>query len=155
MGWHTQANLDVSPRDGTGSCWGKNGCSFGLYKRGTHIVLPILDFSLHHPSIYLAVEYLTISPTDVQTAPYNKDTGDGRLRYVQLQVERDTGGICLSLVCNSDTVKGSQTQLSRLVKCLRVEKVAGVIGEDPKKKFWRVIWVHLNSGRAMLYLPGG
>ena len=96
-----------------------------------------------------------MATADTQNALYNKDTDDGGLRYVQLQVERDTGGICLSLVCNSDTVKGSQTQLSRLVKCLRVEKVAGVIGEDPKKNFWRVIWVHLNSGRAMLYLPGG
>ena len=106
MGWHTQAKLAVSPRDGTGSRWGKNGCSFGLYKRSTHTVLPILDCSVHNPSVHLAVEDLTISPTDVQTTPYYKDTGDGGLRYVQLQVERDTGGICLSLIWNTNTVKG-------------------------------------------------
>ena len=56
------------------------------------------------------------------------------------------GVICISLVWNSDTVKGCQPQLLRLVKSLRGDKVAGVIGEDRRNNFWRVIWVHLNLG---------
>ena len=75
-----------------------NGFSFGLYKRGTHTIFPIPDCSVHHPSINLSVEALTMATADAQTDPYDEDTGDGGLRFVKLQVEIDTGGICLSLV---------------------------------------------------------
>ena len=50
------------------------------------------------------------------------------------------------MVQSSDTVKGCQPKLSRLVKSIRGEKVAKIIGEDWRKNFWRGIWVHLNSG---------
>ena len=57
----------------------KNGCSFDLYKRGTYTVFPIPDCSVHHPSINLAVEALTVATTDMQTALYNKYTSNGGL----------------------------------------------------------------------------
>ena len=43
-------------------------------------------------------------------------------------------------------VKGCQPQLSSLVKSLRGENVAGFIGDDLRKHFWRGIWIHLNLG---------
>ena len=60
-----------------------------------------------------------MTTVNAQNNPYNKDTGDRVLRYVQLQVDKDTGGVCLSLVWNANTVKGCHPQLSRLVKSLR------------------------------------
>ena len=60
-----------------------------------------------------------MTTVNAQTDPYNKDTGDRVLSYVQLQVDKDTGGVCLSLVWNANTVKGCHPQLSRLVKSLR------------------------------------
>ena len=80
-----------------------------------------------------------MATVDTQTALYDKDTGNRLFFYVQLQVERVMGGICLSLVWNSNTVKVCQPQISRLVKSLRGEKVAGVIGEDWRENFWREI----------------
>ena len=65
------------------------------------------------------------------------------------------GVIYLSLVWNANTVKGCQPQLLRLVKSIREEKVARVIGEDRRKNFWRLLWEYLNSGQATLYSPGG
>ena len=69
-----------------------------------------------------------MATADAQTALYEKDTGNRAFRYVQLQVERDTGWICLSLVWNADTVKGFQTQLSRLVKVSGVRRLSGSLG---------------------------
>ena len=73
----------------------KNGFSFGLYERDTHTILTIPDCSINHPSINLAVEFLTVATADAQADPYDEDTGNGGLRYVQLQVEIYTGRICL------------------------------------------------------------
>ena len=64
----------------------KNGCSFRLYERDIHAVLPIPDCSVHHTYINLAV-----ATADEQIATYDEDIGDGGLSYIQLQVERDTG----------------------------------------------------------------
>ena len=97
-----------------------------------------------------------MSTKDVQTAPYDEDTRNGELCYVKLQVEINMGG-GLSLVWNSDTVNGCQTQLLRLVKSVRGENVAGVIGEDQRKNPSRVIWVHLSleSGNAICAKEAG
>ena len=96
-----------------------NICYFGLYERGTHTVFPIPYCSVHHILINLTVEALTKATADMQTIPYSEDTSNKGLRYVQLQVKKDMWGILLSLIWNSDTVKGCQPQLSRLVKSLR------------------------------------
>jgi len=129
--WRTQAKLAVSPK----SSWGRDGCTFGLYERGTHNVMPIPNCAVHHPSINRAVEALTEATTNVGTAAYNEDTGEGGLRYVQLQVERSTGKICLTLVWNAEDLKGCQPGLTLLIKELK--------RSDPQ--LWHSIWCHSND----------
>ena len=104
----------LTPKSSGG--WAKDGCQFGLYQRGTHDVLSIPNCAVHHPSINRAVEALLKATTKVGTPAFSKTSREGGLRYVQLQVERTTGRICLTLVWNAETLKETQPSLSRLVK---------------------------------------
>jgi len=129
--WRTQAKLAVAPK----SSWGRDGCVFGLYERGTHDVLQIPHCVVHHPSINRAIEALTRATERVGTAAYNENTGEGGLRYVQCQIERSTGQICLTLVWNAEKLKDTQPQLSRLVK--EVKKI--------EPRLFHSIWCHCND----------
>lgn len=132
-GWRTQAKLAVAPKSST---WGKDGCSFGLYARGTHKVLTIPDCQVHHPSINRAVQALVNATAKVGTAAYDQNSSDGGLRYVQLQLDRVTERVCLTLVWNAELLKQTQPAVSRLGKALRV------IEPD----LWHSMWCHCNDG---------
>lgn len=131
-GWRTQAKLAVAPKS---SAWAKDGCVFGLYARGTHSVLPIPNCAVHHPSINKAIAVLEAATAKVGTSTYEEDKQEGGLRYVQLQVERTTGKVCLTLIWNAEQIKQAQPGLSRLVKQLQ--------SLDPD--LWHSIWLHCND----------
>lgn len=134
--WRTQAKLVVAPKS---SSWAKDGCKFGLYMKGTHEVLDIPHCKVHHPSINRAIQALEKATDRVGTAAYTSDSRNsvnGGLRYVQLQVERTTGKINLTLVWASPELKYTQPALSRLTKELqRVEP-----------DLWHSMWCHCNDG---------
>lgn len=131
-GWRTQAKLAVAPKSST---WAKDGCEFGLYRRGTHNVLSIPDCVVHHRSINKAVHALVSATSRVGTAAFNADSREGGLRYVQFQVERATGKICLTLVWNAESLKDTQPALSRLVKELN----------KSHPELWHSMWCHCND----------
>mmetsp|Transcript_29462 Transcript_29462/g.41737 ORF Transcript_29462/g.41737 Transcript_29462/m.41737 type:complete len:436 (+) Transcript_29462:704-2011(+) len=133
--WRTQAKLAAGLRTTT---WGRDGCRFGLYQRGTHKILPIPNCQVHHPSINQAIQILTQATAKVITPAFDHQSGEGGLRYVQCQVERTTGKVCLTLVWNAETLKQTQPALTRLVK--EVQKI------DPG--LWHSIWVHCNNGQG-------
>ena len=135
--WRTQAKLAVQPS----STWSRSaGCTIGLYQRASHDVLSIPDCRVHHPSINHAVELITQATQKVRTPAYQEDTGEGLLRYVQLQVETSTNKVCLSLVMNADSYKETQPHLSYLVKELK--KL------DVDKSIWHSIWCHCNDSNG-------
>lgn len=127
QGWRTQAKLAVAPKS---SSWARDGCEFGLYERGSHRVLPIPNCQVHHPAINRAVEALRSATAKTGT------TAIEGLRYVQLQVERLSGKIALTLIWNAATLKETQPQLSRLVKELTKSEA----------DLWHSIWCHCNNG---------
>ena len=130
--WRTQAKLVVTSKS---SSWLNDGCLFGLYKRGTHEVLSIPTCSVHHPSINRAVKVLEEATAKVGTAAYSKESREGGLRYVQLQVERSTGKICLTLVWFATELKFAQPALSRLTKEL----------SRSAPDLWHSMWCHCND----------
>lgn len=140
--WRTQAKLAVAKK---GSTWGRDGCTFGLYERGTHDVLPIPRCVVHHPSINRAIEALVRATERVGIAAYNENTGEGCLRYVQCQVERSTGRICLTLVWNAERLKDTQPALSRLVK--EVKRF--------EPRLFHSIWCHCNDSAGNLIFARG
>ena len=131
--WRTQAKLVVKNRS---SSWAKDGCLFGLYQRGSHQVLDIPNCQVHHPNINRAVQVLEKATARAGTPAYSTESRDGNgLRYVQLQVERTTGKICLTLVFGVDDLKMTQPSLSRLTKELTKQ--------DPE--LWHSMWCHCND----------
>lgn len=130
-GWRTQAKLAAAPASGGRN---RDGCKFGLYKRGTHQVVEIPNCNVHHPSINKAVEALQKATKRTGT-PACTDDGGG-LRYAQFQVERTTGKISLVLVWGASTIKGTQPALSRLAKEL--------LKSEPD--LWHSMWCHCNDG---------
>ena len=133
QGWRTQAKLVATPK---GSSWSREGCTFGLYRRGTHEVMPIPNCQVHHPSINRAVKALEVATARVQTPAFEGDSLQGGLRYVQLQVERISGRICLTLVWNAEQLKHTQPALSHLEKALK----------EVEPDLWHSIWCHCNDG---------
>ena len=132
-GWRTQAKLAVAPKS---SSWANDGCQFGLFQRGTHNVLSIPDCAVHHPSINKAVHALVAATEAVGTPGFQESSREGGLRYVQFQVERLTGKVCLTLVWNAETLKQTQPNLSRLVKELNKRE----------PELWHSVWCHCNDG---------
>jgi tRNA/tmRNA/rRNA uracil-C5-methylase (TrmA/RlmC/RlmD family) len=132
-GWRTQAKLAVAPRS---SSWARDGCALGLYQRGTHSVMEIPNCKVHHPSINRAADSIRRATEAVNIAAYNEETREGGLRYVQLQVERATGKISLTLVWNAEALKDTQPALTKLVKEL----------QSIEPDLWHSIWCHCNDG---------
>jgi 23S rRNA (uracil1939-C5)-methyltransferase len=135
-GWRTQAKL-VAANKSSSNKWMKNGgCVFGLYQQGSHDVLPIPQCVVHHPSINQAIALLEAATAAANIGAYDETTREGDLRYVQLQTERTTGKVCLTLVWNASSQKETQPGLSRLVKQL----------EQQMTTVWHSIWCHCNDG---------
>ncbi len=128
----TQAKLVVRSK----SSWGRNGCIFGLYERNSHNIIEIPNCVIHHPSINEAVNVLSQATAQVGTVGYNEDNHDQKgLRYVQLQVERKTNKVCMTLIWNGDNLKSCQPDLSRLIKaCKKINP-----------QLFHSIWCHTNA----------
>ncbi|KAL7488057.1 hypothetical protein ACHAW6_013647 [Cyclotella cf. meneghiniana] len=132
--WRTQAKLAVAPT----STWSRSsGATIGLYARHSHDVLSIPECKVHHPTINRAVELIVEATKKVRTPIYLEETGDGLLRYIQLQVELSTGKVCLTLVMNAQKLKECQPHLSFLVKELK--------RMDEKREIWHSMWCHCND----------
>jgi len=131
-GWRTQAKLVVTNRS---SSWANDGCVFGLYKRGTHEVLDIPKCDVHHAAINLAVQELEKATAKVGIAAFTKKSREGGLRYVQLQVERCTGKVSLTLVWHASELKYAQPALPRLTKQLTKQN----------PDLWHSMWCHCNE----------
>ncbi len=89
-GWRTRAKLAVRRQHG-------NSLALGLFRRGTHEVLPIPNCLSHHPKINEAIAELSTLPPDLG---YDEATGSGQLRYVQAVVERASQRVQMTLVLN-------------------------------------------------------
>ena len=168
-GWRTEAKLAVTTAssedddDDDKNYWKYDmnndaGCDFGLYRRGSHKVVPIPNCSAHHPSINRAVLALQQATKKCRTLPYDKDEANrghdtGGLRYIHCRVERSTGKVCLTLVWDSDTLKGTQPYLSRLVKELtkrgkRKNNDDNNNDNDSSSSLWHSIWCHCNDSQG-------
>ena len=151
--WRTQAKLVVTSK--SSSSWTNNneGCVFGLYERGSHRLLPIPHCAVHHPSINTAVAALERATAIAGIAGSKQGSGgreqqqhqtnDRNLRFVQLQVERCSGQVSLTLVWNAASLKECQPGLARLIKALNSDDNKNV--NDGKPSLWHSIWCHCNN----------
>lgn len=87
--WRTRAKLAVRPKS-----------SIGLFRKGTHEVLPIPHCKVHHPAINRVVKEVVLSFEQSGLSAYDEASHKGDLRYLQCVVERKTGRVQLTLVLN-------------------------------------------------------
>lgn len=116
--WRTRAKLAVR---GT-----VDFPEIGLFERNSHTVLPIPECRVQHPAINAAVARLISWIKSEQILPYNEETQNGVLRYIQCTVERSSGKIQLALVCTQKLPSKSVLKLWE------------------SSPFWHSIWVNLN-----------
>jgi len=90
---------------------------------------------VHHPSVNRAVAVLEQASQKVGNAAYDEERREGGLRYIQLQVERTSGKVCLTFVWNAESLKDTQPAVSRLIKQLKLL--------DPD--LWHSMWVNCNN----------
>jgi tRNA/tmRNA/rRNA uracil-C5-methylase (TrmA/RlmC/RlmD family) len=88
--WRTKAKLAVRAQ------------GIGLFKRGSHEVIPIPHCRVHHPLINQILFKLNVWCREAQVIPYNERLKKGQLRYIQLHVERHTKRVQLVLVVNEE-----------------------------------------------------
>ncbi|KAA8492961.1 putative RNA methyltransferase pc1998 [Porphyridium purpureum] len=133
-GWRTQAKLAVR---------GSPNPVMGLFKQGTHQVVPIPNCQVHHPSINVAAEIVNALVSQLGITAYNEISLRGQLRYVQYQVERASGEVVVSFVWNADQFLDVAKFGSRLANMLWNQR------NEAKVK---AIWFHLNDlpGNAIL-----
>ena len=118
-GWRTVSKLAVRPatdttggdndKDDDGQSSNNKKVAIGLFLPQSHKLVPVPNCVAHHPSINQAVECITRACHDVGIVPYREDetdddggggTGVGQLRYVAINVGRETGGVQITLVWN-------------------------------------------------------
>ncbi|MCE5319365.1 MAG: hypothetical protein LLG04_18615 [Parachlamydia sp.] len=101
----------------------------GLYQKGSHHPIDIPLCRVHHPALNQAADALRhfIQSEDIE--PYNEQTFQGELRYIQLALERSTGKVQLVLVVNRDSTS------------INLEKLWS-IGIP-----WHSIWLNHNTRR--------
>jgi tRNA/tmRNA/rRNA uracil-C5-methylase (TrmA/RlmC/RlmD family) len=100
IGWRTRAKLAVRCNPG-------NTLAFGLFKRGTHDVVPIPSCFAHHPKINEAMSTLSQLPSYLG---YNESSSSGQLRYVQAVVERSSKLVQMSFVLNLPSLDCPEVQ---------------------------------------------
>lgn len=127
-GWRVRAKLAVrgTPQDPL----------IGLFREGSHVVLPIPFCQVHHPHINRAVEIVKQWIQSYRLAPYQELTGQGDIRYIQCVVERSTGLIQLSLVLNFEELQHARVQ--ELIALLQK------LGKQDNGLIWHSIWINLN-----------
>jgi tRNA/tmRNA/rRNA uracil-C5-methylase (TrmA/RlmC/RlmD family) len=106
----------------------------GLFKAGSHDVVPIPFCQIHHPVINMALERIQALIKAEDLSPYNESSGQGELRYLQFVVQRATGKLQATFVLNfkdmsDEKAKRWQTLLTAMAHA-----------DD----FWHSIWINLN-----------
>src|SRR5262249_40379757 len=74
----------------------------GVLEEGTHRIVDVRRCLVHHPLINEVAAAVKATARRERIAPYAERTHRGLLRYVQVVVERSSGGAQVVLVANSD-----------------------------------------------------
>ena len=92
--------------------------AIGLFVPQSHTLLPVPNCRAHHPSINHAVECITKVCNDVGVQPYQEsgsktneegdNIGTGQLRYIAINVARETGSVQITLVWNTSPPSSSK-----------------------------------------------
>lgn len=134
--WRTHAKLAVRS--------GKDGFpQLGLFKSGTHDLVPIPRCAVHAPLINQAAAAVEYALRTAGISAYNEYTGEGDVRYVVLTMARKEHKVQVTLVWNTTNWKGAQPGSS---------KVAVVLWKGKRKSIIHSVWSNWNASTGNLIL---
>lgn len=87
----------------------ENNPKIGLFKEGTHEVVDLEECPLHYPLMNEALKDLRVKMKSFFIKPYEEKTHLGRLRYLQMFIDRKTLKIQLVLVWNGKSLEKEET----------------------------------------------
>ena len=80
----------------------------GLFQRGSHHIVDTPNCPVHHPLINHTAQALKYALKEACVPPYSDLDASGRVRYLQVVVERSSQQIQVVVVDNSDSPQGLQ-----------------------------------------------
>ncbi len=123
-GWRSKAKLAV------------RGSSLhpqiGLFEENSHTVVEMKECPLHYPVMNEALDLIYKKMIHHGIEPYREDNNTGRLRYLQMVVDRKTLKLQLSLVFNAKSLTEQETLFVK-----QLYKEGG---------FWHSIWGNFQFG---------
>ncbi|HEY2774528.1 MAG TPA: hypothetical protein VGK20_10835 [Candidatus Binatia bacterium] len=90
----------------------------GIFEEGSHAIVDIPRCRIHHPRINDAARAIRDAIRRSGTRPYSERTHAGLLRYVEIVVERTSGRVQITLVCNDPSEESALPLASALVDVL-------------------------------------
>src|SRR5690606_15536003 len=106
-GYRSVAKLAVRP--------GPRGTfSIGLFRPGSHRVVDIRDCPLHRPEINGVIALLRELLPESELTPYNEETHEGDLRYVQIRSSHVSREMMLTFVVTTDQRRRLRGLVSKL-----------------------------------------
>lgn len=134
--WRTKARLAV-----------RGKMEIGLFREGTHEVLPIPHCRIHHPAINQVVAMLSRE----QVSTYDERTRQGLLRYIQCFVELKSGKVQLVLVTRAKDP--SITALAQKFSMLHSTWIN--VQPAPTNKIFGDEWIHVSGPEFVEQTLGG
>lgn len=92
----------------------------GLFKKGSHEVVPIPDCPLHHLAINKAYTVVRQLMIEMKIPAYDEEKGTGLIRYLQFVVERKSRRVQLTITINR---QGKDPLIERFIKQLYKESM--------------------------------
>jgi 23S rRNA (uracil1939-C5)-methyltransferase len=124
-GWRTVAKLAVRTVH--------NQLTLGLFEPNSHALVPVVDCPAHHPSINQAmVQIQTVARSCNAVQAFNESTGQGDLKYVCINVDRQTANVQVTLVWSHDPAKLQQQDL--------IQRLIHTLGDSLHS-----LWTHVNA----------
>jgi tRNA/tmRNA/rRNA uracil-C5-methylase (TrmA/RlmC/RlmD family) len=91
-----------------------NNPKLGLFALGSHRVVHIPDCRVHHPLINDVARVVRSAMADLRIPPYSDGAHAGRIRYLQVVVERATQSAQLVIVSNDSAPDGLEALFDRV-----------------------------------------
>jgi tRNA/tmRNA/rRNA uracil-C5-methylase (TrmA/RlmC/RlmD family) len=91
-----------------------NNPKIGLFELGSHRVVHIPDCRVHHPLINEVARTVRAALADLRISPYSDAAHAGRIRYLQIVVERASQSAQLVIVSNETAPDGLEPLFARV-----------------------------------------
>lgn len=109
----------------------------GLFKQGSHSVIPIPFCQIHYPEINQSIEIIKKWIIKNNLLPYNEIDASGELRYLQFVVERESKKVQAVFVLNFNDLSSE--------KAKKWEALIKSLGDNDQENHWHSLWINLNS----------